>query len=222
MLAAVIATLGLRAATLDDVLQRMDRGAKDFRSMTAKMNETDFDAVLNESDKSTGEVSMRKGRGGSITGKVVFSEPNPRTYFVKGHDAQVYYPKAKQVQIYDTGKLGPKQIDQILLMGFGTPVSEINKEYTIKLAGAESVNGVPATHIELTPKEASLKQYVAKVELWIPDGGTYPVREKVTAASNNYRLVDFSDVKANPVLPDSVFELNLPADVEKIYPQKVK
>ena len=77
-----------------------------------------------------------------------------------------------------------------------------------------------ATRIELTPKSDELKKLVTKIELWIPEGQTNPVQEKITQPSKNYSLVKYSDLKINPTLPDSAFALTLPAKVKKIHPQK--
>ena len=46
------------------------------------------------------------------------------------------------------------------------------------------------------------------------------LRAKFSEPSKNYELVDYSDIKVNPALPDSAFAWKLPGDVKKIHPQK--
>ena len=53
-----------RADSLDDVLDRMDRAAKDFKSFTAKLKRTDYTAVLDESDTMSGTMAMRRDKNG--------------------------------------------------------------------------------------------------------------------------------------------------------------
>ena len=67
----------------------------------------------------------------------------------------------------------------------------------------------------------NLKKLITKIELWIPEGQSNPIRAKFSAQlSKNYEMVDYSDIKVNPALPDSAFKLELPPNVKKIYPQK--
>jgi len=65
-----------------------------------------------------------------------------------------------------------------------------------------------------------MKKLITKIELWIPEGQSNPVRAKFSEPSKNYELVDYSDIKVNPALPDSAFDWKLPRNVKKIYPQK--
>jgi len=111
-------------------------------------------------------------------------------------------------------------VDQFILLGFGSTAAEIRKGYDVKLGGAEQLDGVATTRIELTPKEGEAKKMVTRIELWIPEGQGNPIQEKVTEPSRNYHLFVYSSLKANPSLPDSAFELNLPPGVKRITPNK--
>jgi outer membrane lipoprotein-sorting protein len=206
------------AETLPDVLQRMDQSAQNFRSLSGKMHRVQFTAVLNESSTMDGALRLKRVNKTTM-GVVEFQPPDPRTVFVDGKNIQIYYPKANTVEYYDASKY-VANIDQFLLMGFGTTSAELMKSYDAKLGGAESVGGKMCTRIELTPKTQQMKQLITKIELWIPEGDSNPVREKVTEPSKNYELVDYSDMQLNPALPESAFQLKLPAGVKKIYPQK--
>ena len=46
------------------------------------------------------------------------------------------------------------------------------------------------------------------------------MRAKFSEPSKNYELVDYSDIKVNPALPESAFAWKLPGKVKKMYPQK--
>jgi len=207
-----------RGEAVDDVLGRMDRSARSFHSLTAKMHRVQFTAVLSESSVMEGTMRLKREKGGTA-GIVEFQPPDPRTVFIKGKNVQVFYPKANSVEIYDASKY-LSNIDQFLLLGFGTTSAELMKSYDVKAGGVEAIGGKMCTRIELTPKTVDMKQLLTKIELWIPEGDSNPSREKVTEPSKNYELVDYSDIKLNPPLPDSAFQLQLPDGVKKIYPQK--
>jgi outer membrane lipoprotein-sorting protein len=218
LLSAALPPTFLRAESLTDVLARMDQAAADFRSLTAKMKRLQYTAVLSESTEMEGVVRLRRDKAG-ITGIVEFQKPDPRTVFIKGKTVQIFYPKANSVEEYDTSKY-VSNIDQFLLLGFGTTSAELRKSYDIKSGAVETVAGVRATRLELTARSADLKKLVTKIELWFPEGQANPIQEKVTEPSNNYELVNYADIIVNPSLPDSAYQLKLPSGVKKIYPQK--
>ena len=218
-LTILILAAGLAAAEpLSDVLARMDRAAAEFQSLSAGMKRVQFTAVLSESSEMDGAVRLRRGKGGT-QGIVEFQQPEKRTVFINGKQVQIYYPKANTVEIYDTSKY-TSNMDQILLLGFGTSAAELKKSYDIKDGGAQKIGGVDTTRIELTPRSDEMKKLIVKIELWIPEGQSNPLRAKFSEPSKNYELVDYSDIKVNPPLDESAFAWKLPAKVKKIYPQK--
>ncbi len=214
MLAATL----VRAEPLADVLARMDQAAADFRSLSAQMKRVQFTAVLSETSEMDGVMRLRRAKG-RIEGVVEFQQPEKRTVFIQGKTVQIYYPKANEVDIYDTSKYSTN-MDQILLMGFGTSSTELKKSYDFKDGGAQKIGNVATTRLELTPKSAELQKLITKIELWIPEGQSNPIRAKFSEPSKNYELVDYSDIKVNPPLAESAFVLKLPDKVKKIYPQK--
>jgi outer membrane lipoprotein-sorting protein len=214
MLSAALAP----AEPLAAVLARMDQAAGQFHSLSAQMKRVQFTAVLNESSEMEGAVRLKRTKGGTL-GLIEFQQPEQRTVFINGKSVQIYYPKANSVEIYDASKY-TSNMDQILLLGFGTSSAELKKSYDFKDGGAQKINGADTTRIELTPRSAELQKLITKIELWIPEGQSNPVRAKFSEPSKNYELVDYSDIKVNPALPDPAFELKLPPNVKKIHPQK--
>ena len=218
-LTILIFAAGLATAEpLADVLARMDRAAAEFHSLSAGMKRVQFTAVLSESSEMDGVVRLRRTKSGT-QGIVEFQQPEQRTVFINGKQIQIYYPKANTVEIYDTSKY-TSNMDQILLLGFGTSAAELKKSYAIKDGGVQKINGADTTRIELTPRSDEMKKLITKIELWIPEGQSNPVQAKFGEPSKNYELVDYSDIKVNPALPESAFAWKLPGNVKKIYPQK--
>ena len=206
------------AEPLADVLARMDKAAAEFHSLSAGMKRVQFTAVLSESSEMEGVVRLRRIKNGT-QGIIEFKQPEQRTVFINGKQVQIYYPKANTVEIYDTSKY-TSNMDQILLLGFGTSAAELKKSYDIKDGGVQKIGGTEATRIELTPRSEEMKKLITKIELWIPAGQSNPVRAKFSEPSKNYELVDYSDIKVNPTLPESSFAWKLPGNVKKMYPQK--
>jgi outer membrane lipoprotein-sorting protein len=217
---ALLFCVAAQAEPLADILARMDRAAQEFHSLSATMKRVHFTAVLSESEEIEGVVRLKRGKGKEgTTGVLDFQQPEQRTIFVKGKSVQVFYPKANTLEIYDTSKY-TSSIDQIILLGFGTSSAELKTSYDLKEGGAQKLAGTDTTRIELDPKSAELKKLITRIEMWFPEGQSNPMRVKFSEPSRNYELVDYSDIKVNPPLPDSAFDLKFPPNVKKIYPQK--
>jgi len=211
------AALSVRAESLADILGRMDKAARDFKNMTASVKNIEYTDVLHESAETSGSVRLKRSKNG-LAAIMEFGEPNPYMVHLIGRKVEIFKPKAGPtgtVEEYDAGKLA-KNMDQFLLLGFGTTGAELKKEYTIALGDAATIDGVPTTRIDLYPKSAELKKLVTKVELWIPASSGNPVREKVLQPSKDYRLVTYSNMKVNTDVPDSAFELNTPKGVRRM------
>lgn len=226
-LVAICALLGVAEGiskdTLQDVLARMDQAAASFQSMTARATIVQHTDVIDENDTESAGVIMKKLGQNQVEGLLDFTEPanSKRTVSFSSRQAQIYSPKIKQVQIYDLGTFG-EQIDQFIMMGFGTSGTELAKSYTMRVLGTESLNGQSTVKLELIPKSDDVRnKYVTKIEMSVPDqGGPYPLQEKIYQPSGDYRFITYSDLKINPKLKSDAVKLKVPAGVQTVYPQK--
>ena len=220
-----LAAMGARADSLDVVLQRMDQAALKFRSLTAKVHHVEYSDVLSDTSEEDGTFKMMKHAKTGVILLGNFTGKDERTVRLAGSLAQVYYPKANQVDEYDTRKF-TKSADLLILVGFGTTRAELEKTYTISLGGNETVGTTKTTRIDLKPKSSEAKKLFNVIQLWIPDGGANPIQEKVLSGKHDqdYKLFLFSDeqirTSADPALPESDFKLILPAGVKKMTPGK--
>jgi outer membrane lipoprotein-sorting protein len=206
----------LRASddNLQQVLARMDKAASDFKSMTAHVTYVTHTDVLNENDTETGTVTLRIVQPGEVQVKVEFTAPDPKIVTIEKRRVQEYFPKINTLQVFDLTKHGP-QLDKFLMTGFGISGTELAKDYDVSVLGAENRNGQPVVHLQLIPKVAEARQYVKKLDLWIPaQGDPYPSQEKILEPSDDYRLVTYSQLKINPPLQTDALELKLPPGVK--------
>jgi outer membrane lipoprotein-sorting protein len=144
-----------------------------------------------------------------------FDPPDQSIVRFGGKTVETFYPKANTVEIINVGK-NAAQVEEFLLLGFGNTEAEIRRGWNVKLGGTEA----KIVRIELTPKGSETRNLIAMIELWIPEDHGNPVREKVTRPSKDYTLIAYSEVKVNAPLPAGSFDLKMPANVKKIYPQK--
>ena len=154
---------------------------------------------------------------GGLVGRLDFDEPNAHVVTLRERTVEVYVPKSNTVQVYDVGKFG-QQFDQFLLIGFGTSGKDLQKNYTIRLIANDAIGDRKTTHIELVPKTKEALNYFKTAEWWMAQDATYPVQAKIHRNSQDYILINYSDVKLNAPLTDNELEVKLPKDVQKIYP----
>jgi outer membrane lipoprotein-sorting protein len=218
IVALVVAGSALRADSLPDILKRMDASSKKFEAVSAKIKHITYTAVLNDSSEESGEMRLKKTTKG-LVGTVQFSPPDDRTYSFNGGEVRIYYPKTNIAEIYDMGKY-KKSVDSALALGFGTSGADLQREYEIKVIGPDTVQSTPATHLQLTPKSAEVLKLVPQIELWIQNGSSNPVQVKQVQPSKDYSMFIYSDVKLNPQLPASAYELKLPKGVREHHPGK--
>jgi outer membrane lipoprotein-sorting protein len=215
--ALLCAGTGLRAASLDQVLKRMDQNALTFKSMTAKVRWVSYIAVIKEENASTGTLRMKRSKR-DVRVVVEFTSPDPKSVAVAGAKVELYYPKMKTVEEHNLG--GHDVVEKYLALGFGASGNELKADYAIREMGVETVNGEQATRLELIPKSKEVLQQFPKIELWISDATGYPVQEKFYQTGGDYTLINYSEVTINPSLPDSAFKLNLPKGVQRVSPGK--
>lgn len=214
MFLAALAVPAAHPESLDEIFARMDQSARNFHTFTADIKRTQYTKILNDKEVVDGVERVKKNNGNTVT-LVEFRGPNAQTVRLSAKTAEVYYPNAKMVEVWDAGKY-VKAANQFLLLGFGTTSGELKKDYEVKAGGTETAESKPATRLELTPKDPETRKKFSKIELWIPEGDTVPVQVRVSEASGDYNLAVYSNRKVNGPLADSDLELKVPADVKRV------
>jgi outer membrane lipoprotein-sorting protein len=203
--------------SLQELKTRMDKAAMEFKAMTAHVTwKTHVDSIDDNSIE-TGNVTMMKVQPGEVRALVEFIEPDRKLVHLEKTSLQIYYPKIKTRQVWDLGDQG-EQVEQFVMIGFGTSGTSLAKDYDMTVLGTETVKGqqpVPAIRLQLIPKSGKAREMIKKLELWIPtQGDPYPIQEKISQSSGDYRLVIYSALKINPLLKQDAVQLKLPPGVK--------
>jgi outer membrane lipoprotein-sorting protein len=212
----------LRAAPEDGLqgtFAGMDRASRGFRTISADIRMLKHTAVINDDSVESGTIHVKRERPGDIRVLINVTQPDPKSYAIKGGKAEIYYPNAKTVQEWELGKYRGL-VDQFMLLGFGSSSRELESGYNMALVGHAKVSGEDTTQLDLVPKSKDVRQYLSKVALWISDATGYPVQQQFFETGGDYRMVTYSDIKINPNLPNAALELRLPAGVKREKPQK--
>ena len=207
------------AETLNDVLNRMDQASSQFKAVTGNIRQLSHTDVVNEDDVATGTISMKRVKAHDVRMLINLTQPDPKMVSLQEKSLSIYLPKIATVQNYDVGK-NRSLLEQFLLLGFGATRAELEAAYEIHWIGEETVNGVKTGHMELTPKSPEVLHRVKKIGLWLSESTGYPAQHKIFMPGNDYWLVNFSNLKLNPNLPDTALKLKLPKGVKQEYPQR--
>jgi outer membrane lipoprotein-sorting protein len=212
-------TMAVRADTLDDVLNKMDRAGSQFKGMAANLTYTKHTALVNIDSVSTGTIKIKRPQPRDMRMLVDYTAPDKKTVWFEGHTVDILLPNIKTVQEYDIGK-NKDLLEQFFLVGFGTSRRDLSDAYNISLGGADVVDGESVTRISMTSKNPEVQKRLTKFELWISGKTGQPVQQKFYEPSGDYNVFTYTNMKINPDLPDSALKPRIPKDYKKEYPNK--
>lgn len=217
LLAAVSILPG--ADDLNKVYAKIDAGAAGFKGLTADIKRVSHIDAFNINDPESGTIIVKRPKRNDLRMLINFVDPNQKQVAIAGSKAEIFYPKLNSVEEYDLGK-HKDMLKQFLLLGFGTSSAELRNDYSIRLIGAEPVNGQPAWHIELTPKSQTMAQTFPKIELWISEGTGMALQQKLyEKGGKDYQMATYSNMKLRADISDADVKLNVPKGAHRTKPQ---
>ena len=213
----LLAASSLQAESLDSILARMDQSAPTFKGARAKVTMVTFTKLLNDKSTQSGKMEMQRQKSGEtraildLEGSGDGQEGQVIAFL--GKKILIYYPKANTYQTYQVGDKS-KEINQFLLLGFGSSGKELKQSYNVTEKGVEKVAGVDATKLLLTPNDPTVSQTVARIEMWLPINGVSPIKQTFYQPSGNSRETTYSSIEINPNFPKTL-DYKLPPGATK-------
>ncbi len=202
--------------TIDNVLDRMDKSASDFRSLTADIEQIKYTDVVKDTSTETGQIFVRRDQKMRID----LTKPDPKTILRTGDSLFIYTPKINRVEEYNLGK-NRAIVDQYMRLGFGTKSQDLQKSYDIKLAGEEEIDHHKTVLLELTPKSDEVRKQITKIQMWVDESSWLPVHQKfLEAGGGDYFLVKYSSMMKNLKINDSKFKPNWPKNATRVKPRQ--
>ena len=194
--------------TLDQAFANMDETQKTFRSVEAEIERTHVTVVVNDKDVSSGKFFFTR-RGKEPRLKLEIIKPMPQYLLIDKGKLQLYTPSLKQVQ---EASLSGRQdkIELFMALGFGQSSQDLKKNFNVSLAGEEVLDGRKTTVLELKPMNTAMFR---NIRMWLDQQRWVAVQIKTTESGGDHMTVKFSNMKINPRMPESVFDLKMPKDV---------
>lgn len=184
----------------------MDKSAKDFRSLTADIENIKYTAVVNDTSTETGQIFVRHDQKMRID----ITKPEPRTILRSGDSLFLYNPKMNRVEEYDLGK-NRAMVDQYIRLGFGTKSEDIKKSYLVTVTGEEELDHKKSVVMELTPKSDQVRSQITRIQMWIDEASWLPIRQKFyETGSGDYITFHYTNVMKNLKISESKFKQDWP------------
>jgi outer membrane lipoprotein-sorting protein len=194
--------------TLDQVFAKMDEVSKTFRSTQADIERTHVTILVNDKDVSSGKFYyVRQGTQPRV--RMELTKPALQQLLIDKGKLQLYTPNLKQVQEASLGEHQDK-VDMFMSLGFGQSSQDLKKNYTVTLGGEEVIDGRKTVRIDLKPKSSTTFK---SVQMWMDPQKWVAAQITTTELSGDYLTVKFSNIRVNASIPESVFTLKLPKDV---------
>ncbi|MGH9350599.1 MAG: LolA family protein [Terriglobia bacterium] len=187
------------------VLARMDDAAGQLKTISAQLSYTTVTVLVNDRSTQTGELFFHKGK--SLEVLVRFLKPDLKVILFKHNRAEIYNPKVNQIQEYSLERHA-NMLQQFLLLGFGTPISNLESSYHLKYLGEKQLRNETTEALELTPVEKSIAAQLTRVDLWVSEESWLPVQQEFFEPSGDYLIASYSEMKVNKRLKRSVFEIH--------------
>jgi outer membrane lipoprotein-sorting protein len=201
--------------TLGDILKQVDRGAKEFQTLTADVERTKVTVVVDDHSTESGQIRVR--RDGKM--RIDLTSPDARTILRVGDKLYIYTPKIRRVEEYNLGQ-HRAMLDQFVLLGFGTSADNLRKSYLMSLQGEEALGTQKTVRLQLTPKDEEVRKEISHIDLWLDEATWIPAQQKFyETGSGDYFTVRYTNVTRNVPIPDARFRQNWPAGVDRVKPQ---
>ena len=195
-----------KTGSLEQVLHSMDENAAKFRTAQADFAWTPYNAVINALDApDKGKIYFRKA-GNDLQMAALFQPPDSRQIIFAHGKLQVYQPKTKILDVYDTSA-HKDEVESFLVLGFGSSGEDLRKSFEIKYVGQEKIGDVQTGHLQLTPLSTKIKQSFPRIDLWIDPQSGMSLRQQLFQTGGDYRLADYTHIRPNEKVPDSAFKL---------------
>ncbi|HXP38920.1 MAG TPA: outer membrane lipoprotein carrier protein LolA [Candidatus Acidoferrales bacterium] len=205
------------AATLDNVLQKMDAAAANFQTTQADFVWDQYQRVVDETDTQKGTVYYRRS-GKEIEMMADIKEPEQKFLLYKDGKLQVYQPKIEQVIQYTAGA-NHNEIESYLVLGFGGSGQDLKNTFDVTYQGEETIDNIATAKLHLTPKSEKVRNYFTEAFLWIDLNRGISLQQKFMQSQGDYRLAKYSAVKVNAKISNDVFRLKTTGKTKIVSPR---
>jgi len=192
--------------TPEKVLEKIEAKQKDLTDLQADVIQTTSTREQKDFETVTGQIILKVPGRFSIH----YKEPAEQVIVSNGKSVWIYTPELKQVVEQN---VRPENREYILLQP-GQSVKFIRENYSVVLAGNETVDARDCWILKLTPKNSGPE--TSTLCIWMDVRDCVPVKTAASDASGTTVTSLFKNIRTNKGVGDKLFEFNVPDGVEVI------
>jgi outer membrane lipoprotein-sorting protein len=189
----------------DAVLAKMNQSAAGFKSAQGDFEFETYQKIVQEKDSQKGRIYFRRNKS-RVDAAFEIDGPAPKQVVYKDGKLRIYEKRINQVTERDVGK-NKQDVEAFLSLGFGARGDDLLRDYDVKMAGWETVDGVKTAKLDLTPKNEKMRQTYEKIVLWIDPERDVLLRQQFFEPSGDYRLAHYTNTKLNESISEDHFHL---------------
>jgi outer membrane lipoprotein-sorting protein len=209
LVAAFVPISSLRAEDLASVLAKLDAAAKNFHTTTASF---EFDTVqtdpIPDTDKLTGTAYyQRQGTHFQMAAHISHHNDRPA--------AQTYVFSNGVLRESDSGKESDAKTytqagkyESYLMLGFGASGHDLEDKWDLKYLDTEMIDGVKTDKLELVAKDATVRQNIPKVTIWLDTARAVSLKQVFDEKDGTTRTCHYTNIKVNQPLPPGAFSFD--------------
>ncbi|HVZ15903.1 MAG TPA: outer membrane lipoprotein carrier protein LolA [Terriglobales bacterium] len=205
-------------ADLEKVLKAMDQQSASFKNAQADFIWDQFTKVVDDHDLQQGTIYFRRNGKAELQMAADIKQPPKQVLFSNGIVKVYDRGQTNQVTEYNAGK-NKAAFESFLVLGFGGGGHDLLKSFDVKYAGTESVLGVNAAKLDLTPKSQQARNMFEHIILWIDPARGVSVQQQFLSKDGDYRLAKYQNIVLNGNVQDSAFKLNTNSKTTYVRPQ---
>jgi outer membrane lipoprotein-sorting protein len=195
------------AEDLSAVLAKMNQSAAKFQSAQGDFEFESYQKLMDEKDTQKGHIYFRRTKKGlDAAFEVGGPAPKQVVYNAKDGKLLIYEKKINQVTERDVSK-NKSDVEAFLSLGFGASGNDLLRDYDVKMAGWDPVDGVKTAKLELLPKNQKVRQTYNKIVLWIDPERDVLLQQQFFEPSGDYRVARYTSMKLNGKVSDDDFRL---------------
>lgn len=188
------------------VLTRFETAQRGVKSLRVNVVETRTLALLAKPEVLRGQLTVNNGRL-----RFEYREPEPRTYVLKEGRLTGWLPKQNRVEEANVSK----RVGRIKrLFALGQDPSELVKDFTVALMPTSSLVGTD--ELVMVPTSRRVQKRIKEVRLWVDKEIGLPKQMQYVTGDGNQVAYLLSGLQLNPVVPDSTFDLQIPAGAKVV------
>lgn len=198
IVAALVACASAAAPDLfDEIYQRGRPLAASLRTLTARFTETTMSSLLTRPLVSRGTLAVV--RPDRIV--LLYDEPDKRTVLIDGDMMRMVWPSRRLDQQTNIGA-SQRRVQQYFV---DKSPDQLRSHFDVRAEPA--VDRPTSWLVTMTPKRRQIREGLAQLELWLDRTTVVLTAMRMTFPNGDTKLMAFEDVRVNPAIDPSLFQI---------------